>query len=326
MQVYLHLLCFIVVCYLCVKECYVGKYFLMAIGISLAVVAVYCWSLIFFVESYPYRFEKYWNNWLPFNSNKRHMGFDMLVGAIINLGFALSSRGLRRLAFGIFAFFCASLIIWLGGRATTLALIGTLILFWRFYHQMNLLRHGWLFGILFFSAAALFAELGSLFDWNGLFHTVTHKLEAPSVNHYSSGRFTIWTESLLAIKDHWVLGLGPQSFFHLFVDRFGVEHPHNAFVQILIEFGVAGLVLFLVLFCGPLYFIARVFFGAVKNVQHTTWIAAIVVLGLLFQSMFSGIFFLGKPSSYLAMALAIVWADQLRIKASASTNPPPGSV
>ena len=40
MQVYLHLLCFIVVCYLCVKECYVGKYFLMAIGISLAVVVL----------------------------------------------------------------------------------------------------------------------------------------------------------------------------------------------------------------------------------------------------------------------------------------------
>lgn len=331
LQIYLHFLFFFCCVFLCLQRPYFAGALLITVALSLAAVAFYCWYLIVFVDAYPYRSESYWNNWLPFNSNKRHMGFDMLVGAIISTGLAMVSHGWRRLLFYSSAVACVALIFWLGGRATILALFGGFALIWRFTSARCLAASPLVALSSLLILGVILSELAALFPWNGLFGALVDKIDATDLNRYSSGRLSIWAYCLELIAEHWLLGLGPQAFFNIPDSPFRVFHPHNGFIQIALEFGVLGLILFLLIFYRPI-FAALLVFARPSDLSHQSpfiiysgWIAAAAMLALLFQSIFSGVFYHGKPSFYLAISMAILWSAYLRSRATSSTNPPPGS-
>ncbi len=331
LQIYLHFVFFFCCVFLCLQRPYFPKALLVTVALSLAAVALYCWYLIIFVDTYPYRSAEYWNNWLPFNSNKRHMGFDMLVGSLCSVGLATMYSGWRRLMFYAMALSCVALIFWLGGRATILALFGAFALIWRFAAVQRLLAKPFWYLSSLLIVGVVIAELTALFPWNGLFSAAADKVDAEDLNRYSSGRLFMWAYCLELIVQHWVLGLGPQAFFNLPDDPFRVFHPHNGFIQIALEFGLLGLFLFLLIFYRPILVALAVFAKPSEinkqspYILHLGWIASAVMLALSFQSLFSGVFYHGKPSFYLAIAMAIVWSAYLRSKASASTNPQPGS-
>lgn len=324
LQIWLHILFFWACVFVCLQRPVYARGLLLAAALSLAAVSIYCWYLIWFNDQWPYRSEDFWNNWLPFNSNKRHLGFDMLVASVCNLGFALIYKDWRRYFFLLLALSSSALLIWLGGRATILAWFGVLLLFWRFNAQGTRIPKMALLLIGFASIAILWAEASSLFSWNGLFGAAARKFDADNLSAYSSGRLAMWTYCLNAVSDHWLIGLGPQVFYHL-DGPYRVYHPHNIVVQIGLEFGVLGLILALALLTPVVWFILQNLLSKDWGISPIAAPAAILVLALLFQSIFSGVFYHGKPFMYLMLGMAVVWAEHLRLKATSSTNPPHGS-
>ena len=178
-------------------------------------------------------------------------------------------------------------------------------------------------------AAIFLSEYFALFDWNGLSGAFTSRVEALSgddldLNHYSSGRLQMWLYTLEKISEKPWFGHGPQAF-DLFDDVYTAAHPHNGILQFLLEWGVIGAAAFISL----LVIAFRRAWLSLKHadISHDWEVIAsfFVVLALALQSNLSGVFYIGKPSFYFAITLAICCAYQPRIKASASTNPPPGS-
>lgn len=85
----------------------------------------------------------------------------------------------------------------------------------------------------------------------------------------SSGRFEIWGKSLLALRDFWPTGIGIGTFNlvipvlypyanHLYN---GTEHAHNLLLQVGVDLGLPGLVLFIWL----LVAVIRVLIGVIRN-------------------------------------------------------------
>jgi len=60
----------------------------------------------------------------------------------------------------------------------------------------------------------------------------------------TSGRWDLWAESLLLIKEHWLFGVGGMQYGYW--SQLGFGHPHNLVLQIALEYGVP--ILLIVLF------------------------------------------------------------------------------
>jgi O-antigen ligase len=66
-------------------------------------------------------------------------------------------------------------------------------------------------------------------------------------------RFILWEASLKMLNDHgWIFGIGVGNFKHFFTDYlplvgFPLSHPHNTYVSVLVESGIVGLFIFLIL-------------------------------------------------------------------------------
>ena len=70
------------------------------------------------------------------------------------------------------------------------------------------------------------------------------------LEHYSSGRLLLWANGLKLFMERPVLGHGQDSFEMLSVLRgfFYVSAPHNDYLRCLVEFGIVGLAVFLLIF------------------------------------------------------------------------------
>ena len=64
------------------------------------------------------------------------------------------------------------------------------------------------------------------------------------VNLNSAGRWALWSEGLILLKEHWLLGVGGMQYGYW--SQLGFGHPHNIGLQIALEYGVPAL--FIVLF------------------------------------------------------------------------------
>lgn len=115
----------------------------------------------------------------------------------------------------------------------------------------------------------------------------------------TSYRVYIWMGTLAMIKDFWLsgIGMGQTAFTQVypFYSYNGVvaPHSHNLFLQILVESGIAGIVIFLVIMC---LFLRRIMTGyqiGGKGNSLSTLMTAIAagVCGFLLQGMFDNCFY-----------------------------------
>lgn len=115
----------------------------------------------------------------------------------------------------------------------------------------------------------------------------------------TSYRVYIWMGTLAMIKDFWVsgIGMGQESFTQVypFYSYSGIvaPHSHNLFLQILVESGICGIVVFLLIM---LFFIRRMMTGyqfGGKGDSLSTLITAFSagVCGFLLQGMFDNCFY-----------------------------------
>ena len=116
----------------------------------------------------------------------------------------------------------------------------------------------------------------------------------------TSYRVYIWMGTLAMIKDFWVsgIGMGQEAFTEIypFYSYNGIvaPHSHNLFLQILVESGICGIIVFLAI---VLLFIKKMTtgyqFGGRKGGELSTMIVAVSsgVCGFLLQGMFDNCFY-----------------------------------
>ncbi len=116
----------------------------------------------------------------------------------------------------------------------------------------------------------------------------------------TSYRVYIWMGTLAMMRDFWIsgIGMGQEAFTQVypFYSYNGIvaPHSHNLFLQILVESGIAGIVIFLLI---ALFFFRRMMagygMGGGKGSEMSTIITAISagVCGFLLQGMFDNCFY-----------------------------------
>lgn len=149
-----------------------------------------------------------------------------------------------------------------------------------------------------------------LSDTSGLFST-----NAASIDQATAYRLTLWRTGAHIFADHWLTGIGPRGFRHIYAeyaaaDDFwikrigsGQTHPHQFMLEVAVETGVLGLAAYLVFFgC-----LLRLLLRPTPGRELPVWLlgAAIAWLPLNAHLAFYG----GYWSSLAWMLLAIGLAE-----------------
>jgi len=126
----------------------------------------------------------------------------------------------------------------------------------------------------------------------------------PDLDNISSGRVAmaaVAIEKITSDPGQMVFGGGRQTFPRISFDKFGVNHPHNAYLEALLDGGVVGFVLVIAPF-------VLLFTRAVKSIRRLRastyrpfYIAAAISLGIFFVSGLS------RGSFFPTQLLVFVW-------------------
>ena len=146
-------------------------------------------------------------------------------------------------------------------------------------------------------------------ETSGLFSTDTQAIDVAS-----GYRLTLWHTGARIFADHWLTGIGPRGFRHVYAeyaqaDDFwikriggGQTHPHQFLLEIAIECGVLGLVAFIAFYAQLLRLLRRPTLGRVVPV----WLlgAAVAWLPLNAHLAFYGAYWSSLAWLLLAVGLA----------------------
>ncbi len=197
------------------------------------------------------------------------------------------------------------LLFWLGGRGAILSVFGVILFYVLVAKLKNSLSLRFIVSIIFaMSIGLLLSELLALYHWNGVTGGLGRSVNATTMNQLSSNRLDIWAQTWEVYKNHIFWGLGPQGFIGA-IEFKGIIQPHNVFLQFLIEWGLVGTVLFIILLVRGFYA------GLIKNVIQVKKINTVmlggggVIVALSLHAITDGTFYHPQPSVYLAFAYAL---------------------
>ena len=152
------------------------------------------------------------------------------------------------------------------------------------------------------------SEWLAVFDWNGVVDVAARTAEAVAaedLNQLATGRITMWRSSWESVREHLIFGLGPNGYILMPNRVFGVQ-PHSFLVQFLVEWGLAGSLLFVGLL---LYGFWRGFLEHVVRARGAFDVASLsagtVIVVLTLHGLVDGTYYHPQPSLYLALAFAI---------------------
>ena len=270
----------------------------------------------------------------PFQSHIRTVGFQITAGIAVLLPYLLNWRSFSPLL--IFQYLMAILLwaflFWCGARAPIVSLLIVALFLW-FLVRVNRLnsRNYVIATVVSVFAAVLLSSWISVFSWNGVFQSVTRSINAVSLNEtkyvagaemnsheradtisidwlqLTSERTRLWKASLNAVKKNMVFGLGSQSFYFIkFHPRKGRVQPHNLFLQFLIEWGILGSLIFLLLL--TMAFVSgakKHLIEAKKNLQPDILAAGCIIVSLTLQGLLDGTYYHPQPLLYLAIGFAV---------------------
>ncbi|MFM8486384.1 MAG: O-antigen ligase family protein, partial [Bacteroidota bacterium] len=134
---------------------------------------------------------------------------------------------------------------------------------------------------LFFANYYLSKEAAKQSNVKGEYGSVTKRLNDVVLDNKQASRLSLWSNSIIAAKQHspWGVGIGNNKLVAMEFDRYYYNdvrfslHPHNDFLEVLVELGVPGALLYISFF-GLLFFsIASVF----KRDSDTMWHVLIIL-------------------------------------------------
>ncbi len=284
---------------------------LMVIPASCFVVALMAAYLLIGVDGHDPAVSERWFNDPPFNSHIRHSGYQFAAGVGALTAFFISGNRASpaRAALLLVLIVLCTFLLWMGGRASILSVLAAFALLATAVRAKGVASRGlWLAFTLSMAAGLVLSEWLAVFDWNGVVDLATRTAEAVAaedLNQLGTGRIDIWRASWESVREHLIFGLGPNGYWFMPNRVFGVQ-PHSFLVQFLVEWGLAGSLLFLGLL---LYGFWRGFLEHVVRARGELDVASLsagtIIVALTVHGLVDGTYYHPQPSLYLALAFAI---------------------
>lgn len=246
----------------------------------------------------------------------RHFGTAGFLAAMSATGLALLSR---RLAAAAFLLTCGALlgIVAMGSRGAFLSWIlfcGLLILL--VPRRRTIALHVLAALALVFGLVWALQESG-LFPTPNLFGRQSLG-EGVSLNTFGSGRIELWRNTIGQIIRHPLFGLGPDGLAGSRCCEEAIHHPHNFFLQLLVEFGVVGTALLALLVVRAVGLIGGWRqFAALALATPENRVLAAALLATLAYAQIDGPLFHGLPLIHVGLFCGLLAAGLHR------AQPPP---
>ena len=237
------------------------------------------------------------------SSNIRHLGHIVIVSTLYLSIKVLMGEKLNNILFILSTITSISLLIWLGGRGAILSYsLGLMLAFIIItkHHKLEIKRLVSLLLLIVFSI--IISIPFNIYSWNGLNRLLdTKQYYSQDINTISSNRIELWSLSWDFIKEKPFFGYGAESFL-LNSDTI-FRHPHNFIIQWLFDFGIIGVILFLVI----ITFILRT--GYKKNISKLSdnnLISIAIILGIISNALISGTLYYSAPFLILCIVSAFI--------------------
>ncbi len=284
---------------------------------------------------YDFRFADINNAVQPLFRN--HVNYSAMLVCIIPLFFAffhLSNSIRNKFFITIAVFVLLTALFFSYSRGAWVALLAGLIAYWLIRKKLLvisflaafILAIGFLFWIKSNDRYVRYAPdfATTIFHKNFEEHLIaTYKLKDVSTEE----RFYRWIAGVRMIKDNWVTGYGPNTFYYNYkpyaapVFKTWVsdnkEHStvHNYFLLMTIEQGIPGLILFLLLVGGMLYYAQRLYHKK-KNRFYKTVAATtgVIITMLIIVNFLSDLVETDKIGSIFFLCLAVLIVCDVRSK------------
>lgn len=250
-----------------------------------------------------------WVVGLPFFVNIRHLGYLVAVSVVAQFFLFLRAQSRWTMGFSAVSFtFLSAFLFWIGGRASIGAVFITLILMMIWLKPA---RDQMVFSVASILIAMGLSQYFAVSDVSlGLFRSWNRSVHAEALDSFLSGRWTLWTDAWQRILERPWLGWGADAYVAIrpmYAIEGGILHPHNVFIQYLIETGLIGTSIFIVMcwqFLKPLAIqIWRIRGQAVYD--PALLLGGAMVGTLLLLSLTEGIFYHGIGTSLFALACGL---------------------
>lgn len=235
-------------------------------------------------------------NWVslsPYVNNIRHMGH--LAAILLPVFLLLPTNASGKLkGYSLLGITLAwYLIIWSGGRGAFLTGVAIIaIYYWQArQHALPLL--------LTFIAGSLIAQLFPTHEAALNFYRFLYPDIQTASTDISSGRFELYYHSArIWFQQYWLFGTGADGFQYLepalLTDS--IRHPHNLILQLLLSYGLPGLLI-------PLVLVSRFIWLEVCIKRN---VFALPFLAALGHSMTSGVFYISISLWFSVLAFTLI--------------------
>ena len=229
------------------------------------------------------------------------------IAAAIGLHAVRWERGLKTdlALFGVVAILIA-LLAWSGSRAAMLGLILS------YLAAIAVVRGPLLRGLIPVAAGVALGIVLSLGitvpnSKYGLVNTI-EETGAESLDESSGGRMSLWRGSLDLLAERPLTGHGFDQFRYVYTgEPEGTVQPHNAVLQLLVDFGVVGGI-------AAIFLLLSLWWRAVGDCRQAAWkLPGVLVLNaLVVIALFDGALYHPEPLAIIAMCLGILLSQPRR--------------
>lgn len=191
------------------------------------------------------------------------------------------------------------LAFWSGSRGSIFAVLGALvILFWIATDRRIVILKFSFLAFFFGAIASLLLPIP-----HQSYGIIRFTLLTSDVTHLSSGRTTIWLETMAKIMERPILGWGLDQFQLIQFESFrGYRQPHNILLQSLLSIGFVGSTI-LAAAIVPLIKKARLQFDSLVRVSALGMVAATCIFAI-----YDAALYYNYPLMMLAVAIALAFA------------------
>ncbi|MCL1048191.1 O-antigen ligase family protein [Shewanella abyssi] len=257
---------------------------------------------------------------IPFATNIRHLGYIATIGSIVaSIKLLLLSNRTKyklNLHMGLWSLLLAlniAFLFWLGGRASIVSYffsLLTLTVILKFKHQLSLKTLLYLFFLICLGIAL--STVFSIYPWNGILRVQESLQNVSDINDLSSNRLQMWQNSITYGLEKMWLGHGPDAYRFMPTKTAGVQ-PHNIFLQVFLEAGVLGLMVFLVILLSTLFrAISLIWISTDMNQDESIYMAFAILVSLTIYGTLSGAYYHAQPLYFLMISFAAVGSFSIK--------------
>lgn len=257
-----------------------------------------------------------WTTGLPLFVNIRHLGYLISAAVVAQVFIFLRCEERKAVVISFIGLILlTAFLFWTGGRAVIGGVfVASSVMF--FLAKSSWQKTLWI--ILALPLAAALAQYFAVADGSlGLFRAIDRSTQAQALDGFLSGRWTVWTDAWRRILEQPWLGWGADGYVAIrppYAIQGGILHPHNVFVQCLVEWGFLGTGVFIILF---LQFLKPIIQNLWRMRSQQNYDPALLLGGalagnLLLLSLTEGIFYHGIGTSLLALSCGLALSARAR--------------